>query len=133
MQDIDISASFDHHGKESAFRWACERGQLEVAQWLLSVKPDIDISSQHNYAFRFACCFGHLEVAQWLFSVKKTIGNKEAAFRLACAKGHLNVAQWLLSVWKDIDISASDSFGREAAFRSACFNGHLEEIGRAHV
>ena len=29
---------------EEGFIWACKNGYLEVAQWLLSVKPDINIS-----------------------------------------------------------------------------------------
>ena len=29
---------------DEGFIWACENGHLEVAQWLLSVKPDINIS-----------------------------------------------------------------------------------------
>jgi hypothetical protein len=41
-----------------------------VAQWLLSVKPDIDISAQDNHAFCSAWYKGHLEVAKWLQTLK---------------------------------------------------------------
>ena len=37
--DIDISIN-----EENAFTLACEFGHLEVAKWLLLIKPDIDIS-----------------------------------------------------------------------------------------
>ena len=33
-----INVSYDN---EYAFRWTCRRGHLQIAQWLLSVKPDI--------------------------------------------------------------------------------------------
>ena len=42
---------------EEGFFWACENGHLEVAKWLLSVKPDIDITDNFNNenAFWYAC------------------------------------------------------------------------------
>ena len=48
-------------------------GHLEVAQWLLTVKPNIDISANNEYAFCCVCEYGHLEVAQWLLSIKPDI------------------------------------------------------------
>ena len=45
---------------------ACYYGHLEVAQWLLEIKPDIDISARDDIAFCFACHYGHLKVATWL-------------------------------------------------------------------
>ena len=60
--DINISAKDEH-----SFLLACDYGHLEVAKWLLSVKPDIDIS---NHAFCYACLNGHLEVAKWLQTLK---------------------------------------------------------------
>ena len=58
---IDISPEI-----EFAFRWACQNGHLELAQWLYQIKPTIDISARDEYAFRWACEEGHLELAQWL-------------------------------------------------------------------
>ena len=49
-----------------AFRYACEIGHLELAQWLYQIKPTIDISAKDENAFRYACENGHLELAQWL-------------------------------------------------------------------
>jgi len=68
-----------------------------VIQWLLQVKPTIDISADNEYAFRSACTGGHLNVAQWLLQVKPTIdisAFNERAFGSAFAFGYLNVAQW---------------------------------------
>jgi len=110
---------------DSAFRIACGYGHLAVAQWLLSVKPDINISAEDNWAFSNACEMGHLEVAKWLLQVKPDIDistYEEYAFRQACSKGHLEVAQWLLSVKPAIDISACDDY----AFGFAIYFGRLD-------
>ena len=95
-QYSDISAL-----NEVAFRWTCENGHLDIAQWLYQIKPTIDISAQDEEAFRGTCQNGHLEVAQWLYHIKPTINisaNNEKAFRYACIYGHLNVAKWLQSL-----------------------------------
>lgn len=54
---------------EKVFRLACHNGHLEVAQWLLTVKPTIDISAENDNAFRYACYYRHLNVAQWFISL----------------------------------------------------------------
>ena len=90
--------NFDMNVCEKAFRNACENGHLQTAQWLLSVKPSINISADYEYAFRWACVKGHLETAQWLLTLKPSINisaENEYAFRCACQNGHLETAQWL--------------------------------------
>ena len=67
--DIDISVENEELLCKS-FCKSCCNGCLEVAKWLLSVKPDINISSRDDFAFRWACHFRHLEVAKWLQSLK---------------------------------------------------------------
>ena len=84
-----------------SFKWACENGHLEVAQWLLSIKPDIDVSAVSDWAFRWTCENGHLEVAQWLLSIKPDIdvsAVSDWAFKGACQEGHLDVSQWLCTL-----------------------------------
>ena len=111
--DINISVH-----NEDAFRNACYYGYLEVAKWLLQVKPDIN----NEMAFRCACVKGHLEVAKWLLQVKPDINKSyQAAFHLACEYGHLEVAQWLISMKPDINMSAYNHY----AFRTACVHGSL--------
>ncbi len=83
---------------EYAFRFACFNGHLPVAQWLLDMKPNINISANMDFAFKYACGNGHLPVAQWLFNIKPSINiaaDDEWVFRSACENGHLHVAQWL--------------------------------------
>jgi predicted Fe-S protein YdhL (DUF1289 family) len=104
-----------------------------MAQWLLQVKPTINILEKVNYAFCEACKNGHLEVAQWLLQVSQERGQvidileqRDAVFASACKNGHLELAQWLLQVSKekgqDINISARNNL----AFRWACERTRLE-------
>jgi len=132
---MDFSMLLDYKNKSEeelekyvnneSFKLACENGHLEVAQWLLSIKPDINISADDDCAFRWTCDYGHLEVAQWLRSIKPDINisaEDDWAFKGACENGHLEVAQWLLSIKPDINISAEYDF----SFIFACQGGHLD-------
>ena len=108
--DIDISARNDE-----AFCWACYNGHLEVAKWLLEVKPDINISNECT--FRTACSKGHLEVAKWLLEKKSDINAKYAFI-------YFEVAKWLLGKKPDINISANN----DEAFIFSCIYGYLEVV-----
>ena len=50
---------------------ACSNGHIEIVKWLISIRPDIDISSKNDYAFLIACYNGNIEVAKWLCSLNK--------------------------------------------------------------
>ena len=105
---------------KQAFRETC---YLEVAKWLLSVKPEIQISQMH-FAFQNACLKGPLDIAQWLLSVKPNINISQfndRGFRDVCVRGYLEFAQWLLSLKPDINISVYN----EEIFRYVCWQGHL--------
>ena len=117
--DIDISAM------EYAFRVACANGHMDIAKWLLTVTPCINVRAKDDYAFRYACANGNIDVAKWLLTVKLDIdisAQDDCAFRYAYAGGHLELAKWLLIVKPDIDISAENDY----AFRWACENGHMD-------
>lgn len=89
---------------ELPFRMACENGHLDVAQWLLFVKPTIDISIEDEKSLRLACKYGHLHVAQWLLTINTNIDICKWAdlnFINMCSYGHANVAQWLHSFISD--------------------------------
>ena len=91
---IDVSAENDR-----AFSYACEFGQLEIAKWLLQIKPNIDISADNEYAYRYASRNGYLKVVKWLFQLKPAIDicvDNNFAFRNACKNNHLDVINWIL-------------------------------------
>jgi hypothetical protein len=113
-----------------------------VAQWLVSIKPEIKVDMWNNYAFFSSCSRGHLDVLKWLYtrspslnigsspwtlekkhSRESGIPNYEA-FRIACEHGHLNVAKWMLEINPDTNISECDEY----AFRWSCGNGHMDVV-----
>jgi len=83
---------------EEAFADACTYGYLKVAQLLLILKPNMDISANNESAFIGACVNGHLKVVKWLRKIKPDINiyaNHHHAFIDACKYGHLEVAKLL--------------------------------------
>jgi hypothetical protein len=119
---------------------ACRNRQLEVALWLVSLKPFLfevkqlptgkikAIVKNELLAFRRACLIGDLEAAQWLLTQKPRMAiskmELQEIFGVACLKGDLSVAQWLLVAKPNIDIHADHDF----AIKSATKNGHTHII-----
>jgi ankyrin repeat protein len=124
LQHIITQQNINMADFDQLFRTACEYGRLDIAKWLLQIKPDINISADDDEAFQCACGNGHLDVAKWLLQIKPNIDisiNNDEAFRYACEDGHLDVAKWLLQIKPNIYISTNNDY----AFRWACENGHL--------
>ena len=109
---------------ELNFRWVCNHGHLEVAQWLFEKKVNAII----EFAFCEACQYGHMEVIKWLFEKMKMDPPPEQDYnemfewslRAACSQGQLEVAQWLLEIKPDINIHICTM-----VFDTICENGHL--------
>lgn len=80
------------------FYTSCMHNQLEVAQWLLSLEPDFDISINDEMIFCDACFRGNLQVAKWLVRIKPTI-RVHARNHFAIKSAHKNnndaVVYWL--------------------------------------
>lgn len=142
----------------TAFRWACENGDTELAQWLVACSafsskgdwdqafyatavnglPDmarwlVDVSGEaaRNHALGWACRRGHIGAAKWLVSTldvgPETIRQNESAIlRKACAEGQVEVVRWLVSHFRldRRDVCARDGF----AIRRARENGHLRMV-----
>ena len=100
--DISIDISMED---ELAFRYSCEKGNLELAKWLLEMKPNIDISALSDYSFRLACCNGHLHIAKWLLQIKPMITIENLIFYSTCENGYLEIAKWLFQINPKINIS----------------------------
>ena len=97
----NIINSIDVSNYYKIFRYVCYKKQFKVAKWLLSLKPDINISYNNEEVFRYACCHGNLDIAKWLYRVKPDINissNNNEAFYGACYNGHLGVGKWLQSL-----------------------------------
>jgi hypothetical protein len=122
FQNFDIISLWN----ESAFRSACYKGHLHVAQWLFSVKPDIDISACCEYAFRNASYNGHLHVAQWLLKIKPNIDiafyNHVFSYNLLYGDSHF--ALWLLFLKPNIEVTLASDKSRNyfaKSFLLYCF------------
>jgi len=98
---------------------------FESVNYLIRVKPDIDISIANDELFRRTCSYGQFEMAKLLYSLKPTINissEDEFAFRHACSRGDLETAKWLLSINPRINISANS----DEAYRNACLFGRFD-------
>lgn len=142
-----LSANSNIKVSEYIFNCVCEKGYLEIAQWLYSIHPitPIDIpfilalSNGHLpvakwlfsftpmtpymicNAFNFACMNEQLEIAKWLHSVNEriiVIMNIQKLFDMACIYDNLELAQWLHSIRPAEEL--------ENAFHWACINGNLQ-------
>ena len=152
MKEIIKNKNVGIHVYNEAFRFACEKGHLKVAQWLLETNPNIDIFQYNEISFLSACEKGHLEVVKWLYAKKQediyrdhvydpicnynkdpsfcelcedpSSYNYNNAFGFACKNGNLKVAQWLFEQKPDIyKLTLGEN---EFSFRWACRNGHLK-------
>lgn len=121
----EIVRSGNARGAAAAFRWACAKGHLDIAKWLLIVQPPIDVRALGDDAFRCACVNGHLHVAKWLLCIEpstSTAAHDNALFYWSCRSGHLRVAKWLLSMEPLIEVRSHE----DAAFRWACRYGYFD-------
>jgi hypothetical protein len=114
-----------HANDDLAFRLACWRGHLAVAQWLLGL--GVDIHSTDDWAFRLACESGQLVVAKWLVGMGGVDIHAlhDGALRCACDKGHLGLGRWLVAldpsgVWPSKDMKALQAWShpRDAWMRA---------------
>jgi hypothetical protein len=90
-----------HTRDDEAFRFACYKGHINMAQLLYGLDDKPNIHALDDYAFRYACENGHINIAQWLYGLddKPNIhANDDEAFKCACIFGHINIAQWLVSI-----------------------------------
>ena len=58
--DMDI-----HVHNDAAFRWACSKGRLEVAKWLVG-QGGVDIHASNDDAFQWSCHGCHFQLVRWL-------------------------------------------------------------------
>jgi len=83
------------------FHTSCLENQLEVAQWLLSLRPDFDVSINNEMIFCDVCFKGYLDIAKWLVQIKPTIRvhtRNHFAIKTAHNNQHHAVVDWLVEL-----------------------------------
>ncbi len=116
---------------------ACKKGQLEIAQWLYSMRPTI----KHDFEayFQFACKNGYMDIVEWIMSVNPDTDitqRKEYVFTYGCRRGSFETIKWLYSELLEkhnieLNINISD-YGYEGDekkgenFVDACTYGRLD-------
>jgi hypothetical protein len=94
---------------ESTFRSACICEMVEVAEWILSVNPEVmsNLKGGTQKLFREVCLHNDVEIAKLLLNADPTINISEGGENLfvnACVNNHLTLAQWTLGVRPDTNI-----------------------------
>lgn len=71
--------------------------RLPTLQWLISLKPDFELTTQNNFIFTVAVQKNALDVIKWFVSNLGIDPNYQdnKAFKEACVFGHLKMAQYL--------------------------------------
>lgn len=105
-----------------AFQKACERENLEIAQWLYSIiyDPSIVVSAIFSKAIQR----NNFDLALWLYKINPNYdisSNDDEAFRIACFVGNNEIINWLLKIKPTINISAMEN----EAFKEACKRNNL--------
>ncbi len=72
-----INESTDY---DTLFLDVCTNNSVSVAQWLLTIKPDIDIRTHNDCAFINACVHGNKDIADWLISLRPDFYSYENVF-----------------------------------------------------
>ena len=89
---------------DDLFYVICERGYLQVAQWIIKNNPNFVSNIIHEDLMTDVCLAGKLSVAKWLLTVSPHIlvdqdeVDSYYLFRKLCKKGHLSVAKWLVKI-----------------------------------
>ena len=124
IQHININSLID----------ACKHNRLNIAKYIVELKPDIDIKYKNNLIFRDTCANGNLEIAKWLYDTFHNDidihAESDYAFRWACLKSGFEdksilpeTAQWLWELG-NCKPHILDNF----IFRHACKGGYINVI-----
>lgn len=88
-------------------------GEMDVAQWILSIQPNISFKMFRKKLFYQLCKKGHYEMFVWMFN--QTLGPWNLAeiqmlFYESAQHCHLKIASWLLNQFREINtyISLAD-------------------------
>lgn len=90
----------------AAFMTALKNGHINICKYLLTIKPDINVSVLNFKAFSTCCRDGHLEAAKWFYQKYPQVSDSSAfqtAYTYSLYYTRLNVSNWLLSIKPDLE------------------------------
>jgi ankyrin repeat protein len=112
----------------TALIWASYSGHLDIVQYLVSNKANLELSDpRRNTALSWSCYHGHMDIVSYLIEKKADIEHRDDAgstpLLSAAYQGHSKVVQALLKVNAIYD--ARDKWGGTPLLRAAS-RGHAE-------
>jgi hypothetical protein len=114
---------------ECGFTVLCTNNMLNIAKWLLKMKPQINVSNYLHLIFKSACIDGYLEIAKFAYELDTSgtsiniTHNDNYIFYTACKYKRTEIVKFLISI-ETIDITAHNN----CAFYYACVNNDFELI-----
>ena len=110
--------------KQTKFRVACERGDIDVVRRLLAHKR-VNPAHDNNVAIRRACQNGHVEIVRLLLGDSRInpTDYSKGAMQRACENGDVDIVRRILD---DGVVNPADD--NNQAIRSACQYGHLNVV-----
>lgn len=106
----------------NAFYTACTHRELDLAQWIYSIYPNVDISAEDDQIFTRTV---DIEICKWLLSIKPDINiraDDDLAFVRAYSEHNFEFADWLLSLDNSIDICAYNNSAFAWALRAHAYD-----------
>ena len=131
--DPDLNVNWENEGRYTPFHVACEKGHVELVEYLLTLKQIAHNKPSHTGGtpFYMSCQNGHKKVVSVLLADPRIDPNcprngGTTPFFIACQKGQVEVVSLLLA---DPRIDPNEAKNtRTTPFYIACESGHKEVV-----
>ncbi|KAK5956219.1 hypothetical protein OHC33_002794 [Knufia fluminis] len=114
----------------TALHWAAERGNLDVSEWLLHKRAEVNaVGGPWRHALQAACHSGHEKVVQILLdkgaNVNAQGGTHSTALQAASSAGHEAIVKILLDKNANVNVQGG-KYG--SALQAASWGGHVKVV-----
>jgi hypothetical protein len=99
------------------FRFCCKRGFIDMAYWLYSIYPQMNIYSMDYLSLRLSAVNNNMKTLIWLYNLNSNVPERifQEMFLSAVKNENLNVINWILTVKSTFNIF----FNNNECFRFA--------------
>ena len=149
---IELSSQYGEYVSE-ALTGSCERGQMDVVQWLVRhTGANVNYNSKGWSPLTAACTNDHLDIVKYLIEIRYADVNLldskgDTALTRACRNSSHSVLMFLLCEVSDLDVNIADGHGNTALhitvwcskddntrLHEVCKRGNITEVLRlVHV